>query len=275
MNPAEPTTPVTSSGGLATNALAGRVAIVTGAGALDDGIGNGRAAALVLARAGARVVAVDLNPARAARTREMIEAQGGAAVAVAADVTTGDGCKAVVDMAVKTWGRLDILDNNVGIGSRGDVVATDYEAWQRVMRVNVDSMFLMAKHAIPAMTAGGAIINVSSISAIRPRGLTAYSTSKGAVIALTRAMAVDHGKQNIRVNAVLPGPVYTPMVYAAGMSEEARALRQRASVLPREGTGWDVGNAVAFLASDLAAWITGQCLVVDGGVTLRGPDRDP
>ena len=121
---------------------------------------------------------------------------------------------------------------------------------------------------------GGAIVNVSSISALRPRGLTAYSTSKGAVITLTRAMAVDHAADGIRVNCVAPGPMYTPLIYAKGMSEEARERRRKAAPLAVEGTGWDVGNAVVFLASERARFITGQTLVVDGGVTLVGPRRD-
>jgi NAD(P)-dependent dehydrogenase (short-subunit alcohol dehydrogenase family) len=144
------------------------------------------------------------------------------------------------------------------------------------MQVNVDTMYLAAKHAIPAMrrTGGGAIVNVSSISALRPRGLTAYSVSKGAVIALTRAMAVDHGREGIRVNCVAPGPVYTPMVYAGGMTEGARAKRKQASALGIEGTGWDIGHAVRFLLSDHARYITGHVLVVDGGTTLSAPERD-
>ena len=121
---------------------------------------------------------------------------------------------------------------------------------------------------------GGSIINISSISAMRPRGLTAYSVSKSAVMGLTKAMAVDHGPDNVRVNCVAPGPVYTPMVYGSGMTADARKRRTEASVLSSEGTGWDVGNAVRFLASDRARYITGQVLVVDGGVTLRGPKRD-
>jgi NAD(P)-dependent dehydrogenase (short-subunit alcohol dehydrogenase family) len=144
------------------------------------------------------------------------------------------------------------------------------------MQVNVDSMYLCAKYAIPAMirtAGGGAIVNVSSISALRPRGLTVYSTSKGAVITLTRAMAVDHGKDGIRVNCVAPGPVFTPMVYERGMPQEARDQRRRASVLGIEGSGWDVGHAVRFLLSSHARYITGQTLVVDGGVTLVGPAR--
>ncbi len=167
---------------------------------------------------------------------------------------------------------MDFLDNNVGIGSRGTVVEEDPEVWRRVMQVNVETMFLAAKHAIPAMikTAGrGAIVNISSISALRPRGLTAYSASKGAMIALTRAMAVDHAADGIRVNCIAPGPMYTPMVYARGMSDEAREQRRRASALGIEGTGWDVGHAVRFLLSDHARYITGQTLVVDGGVRCR------
>ena len=259
-----------------TDGLEGRVAIVTGAGARDDGIGNGRAAAILLAASGARVLCVDKQVDLAERTVAMIEAAGYTALAQAADVTQLGDCEAMVDAALSAWGRVDVLDNNVGIGSRGSVVDEDYERWRRVMEVNVDSMFLASKAAIPAMreTRGGAIINVSSISALRPRGLTTYTTSKAAVIGLTKAMAVDHGSEGIRVNCVAPGPVYTPMVYGSGMSDEARARRAAASVLGIEGSGWDIGHAVRFLASDQARYITGQVLVVDGGTTLRGPDRD-
>jgi len=254
--------------------LQGRVAIVTGGGALDDGIGNGRAAALLMAAAGASVMIVDRKIELAEATVAMIEAGGGRAIACEADVTEEADCRRVVDETLGRLGALHILDNNVGIGSRGSVVDESRERWERVMRVNVESMFLMGKYAIPAMTAGGAIVNVSSISAILPRGLTAYSTSKGAVIALTKAMAVDHGAQGIRVNCVLPGPVYTPMVYGGGMSEAARQTRRNAALLPIEGSGWDVGQAVLFLVSPMARYITGQALVVDGGVTLKGPTRD-
>jgi NAD(P)-dependent dehydrogenase (short-subunit alcohol dehydrogenase family) len=182
----------------------------------------------------------------------------------------------MVEDAVSRWGRIDCLDNNVGIGSKGTVVDETEANWARVMHVNVDTMFLACKHAIPAMirtAGGGSIVNISSISALRPRGLTAYSVSKGAVIALTQAMAVDHGPQGIRVNCVFPGPVYTPMVYARGMTEQARDTRRRASVLGLEGTGWDIGAAVRFLLSDQARFITGQVLGVDGGATLVGPSR--
>jgi len=258
--------------------LAGKVAIVTGGGAAGDGIGNGRAAATLLARAGVKVLVVDRSGSDAARTAEMIADENGEAASFEADVTDSAQCAAMVAAATGKWGRLDILDNNVGIASKGTVVEESEEQWQRVMRTNVDSMFLAAKHAVPAIIAagnGGAIVNVSSISALRPRGLTAYSTSKGAVIALTKAMAVDHGGQGIRANCVAPGPVYTPMVYGPGMSERGREMRRQASVLGLEGTGWDIGNAVLYLCSDLARFVTGQVLIVDGGATLRGPYREP
>jgi NAD(P)-dependent dehydrogenase (short-subunit alcohol dehydrogenase family) len=256
--------------------LAGKVAIVTGGGAKADGIGNGRAASILLARAGANVLVVDRDLALAERTVAMIAGEGGNAVAASYDVTESVQCAAMVQDAVSRWGRLDCLDNNVGISSKGSVVDETEENWARVMHVNVDSMFLACKHAIPAMIStagGGSIVNISSISALRPRGLTVYTASKGAVIALTKAIAVDHGAQGIRANCIAPGPVYTPMVYAHGMTEQARDTRRQASVLKREGTGWDIGSAARFLLSDQARYITGQTLVVDGGATLVGPSR--
>jgi len=257
--------------------LTDRVAIVSGGGAAGDGIGNGRAAAILLARAGTKVLVADLDLRLAERTVEMILAEGGTAAAMACDVTREADCQRMVEAAADRWGRLDFLDNNVGIGSRGSVVDEKPEQYRRVMQINVESMFLLSKYAIPAMiktAQGGAIVNISSISALRPRGLTTYTTSKAAVIGLTRAMAVDHGGDNIRVNCICPGPMYTPMVYARGMSEAARTQRAKASVLKREGAGWDVGHAVKFLLSDYARYITGQVLVVDGGVTLQAPERE-
>jgi NAD(P)-dependent dehydrogenase (short-subunit alcohol dehydrogenase family) len=256
--------------------LEGKVAVVSGGGAAGDGIGNGRAAAILLAMAGARVVVVDRDKALASRTVEMVREGKGEAMALEADVTQSRDCAAMVQAALDTYGRLDLLDNNVGIGSRGSVVDEPEESWRRVMQVNVETMFLAAKHAIPAMrrAGGGAIVNVSSISALRPRGLTTYSVSKGAVIALTRAMAVDHGPEGIRVNCVAPGPVYTPMVYQRGMSEAVRERRRNASLLKIEGTGWDIGHAVRFLLSDYARYVTGHVLVVDGGTTVTAPERD-
>nr|WP_249141718.1 SDR family oxidoreductase [Bradyrhizobium diazoefficiens] len=257
--------------------LSGKVALISGGGAAGDGIGNGRAAAILLARAGTKVLVADRDLKLAERTVEMIAAEGGTAAAHGGDVTVEADCKALVEAALDRWGRLDFLDNNVGIGSRGSVVDEAAEQYRRVMQVNVETMFLLSKHAIPAMirtAKGGAIVNISSISALRPRGLTTYTTSKAAIIGLTRAMAVDHGRDNIRVNCICPGPMYTPMVYARGMSEQARANRAKASLLKTEGTGWDIGHAVKFLLSNFARYITGQVLVVDGGVTLQAPERE-
>ena len=255
--------------------LAGKVAIVTGAGSRADGIGNGRAAAILFAREGAKVLLVDQSRAMAEATLKMIAEEGGEAAVCVADVTDADQCRKMVEAAVSRWGRLDILDNNVGIGGRGTVVEMKEEEWETIMRVNVTGMMLASKHAIPAMvkSGGGAIVNISSISALRPRGLTAYSASKGAVIALSRAMAIDHAAEGVRVNCIAPGPVYTPMVFSEGMTPEKRDQRRRASPLQVEGTGWDIGYAALFLCSDEARYITGVVLPVDGGVTVASPSR--
>jgi NAD(P)-dependent dehydrogenase (short-subunit alcohol dehydrogenase family) len=255
--------------------LDGKVAIVTGAGSRAEGIGNGRAAAVLFAREGAKVLLVDREPEVAEATLTMIEEDGGEAAVFQADVTAPEDCHAMVADAVDRWGQLDILHNNVGIGGRGSVVEMELEDWERIMHVNVTGMMLASKYTIPAMkeSGGGAIVNISSIAALRPRGLTAYSTSKGAVISLTQAMAVDHAPDGIRVNCIAPGPVYTPMVYSAGMSDELRERRRDASLLQIEGTGWDIGFAALFLVSEEARYITGLIMPVDGGTTLRGPAR--
>ena len=255
--------------------LESKVAIVTGAGSRAAGIGNGRAAAILFAREGAKVLIVDNHEAAAEETLAAIKKEGGEAEVFIGDVASAADCRAMVERAASRWGRLDILDNNVGIEGPGSVLSVTEEYWDRVMTVNVKSMMLTGKYAVPAMVTGGggSIINISSISALRPRGLTAYSTSKGAVIALTRAMAMDHAKDGIRVNCIAPGPVYTPMVYSGGMTEEVREKRKRAAPLGIEGTGWDIGYAALFLASDEARYITGIVLVVDGGVTIASPSR--
>ena len=255
--------------------LSDKVAIVCGGGAEKDGIGNGRAASVLLAQAGAKVLVADKNLNAAQKTVDMISEFGGCAEPSKVDVTNEKACKQLATHAMDTYGRIDILDNNVGIAHAGSVVEDDQKRWDNLMKVNVTAMFLTSKHIIPEMkkTGGGSIVNISSISALRPRGLTAYSASKGAVIALTRAMAMDHAEDGIRVNCVAPGPVYTPMVYAGGMSEEARERRRVSSPLKIEGYGWDVGHAVVFLASAWARFITGQVLVVDGGATLTSRPR--
>jgi NAD(P)-dependent dehydrogenase (short-subunit alcohol dehydrogenase family) len=251
------------------------VAIVSGGGSRGPGIGNGRAAAILFAREGARVSIVDRVHEWAEQTRQMIADEHGEAFVLEADVTRAADCQRVIKETLERFGRIDILHNNVGISGAGTVLDVDEDAWDHVMQVNVKSMMLLSRHVIPVMASqgGGAIINVSSVSSIRPRGLTPYSTSKGAVNALTQAMAVDHAPQGIRVNCILPGPVYTPMVATGGMTEEQRAIRAKASPLGTEGTGWDVGWAAVYLASPEARWVTGQLLCVDGGMTLVGPSR--
>ena len=256
--------------------LNGKVAIVTGGGS-GPGIGNGRAASILLARAGAHVLVVDRFLELAEETVKLIEAEGGSAAAASYEVTVASQCEAMVADALSRWGRLDCLDNNVGLGMFGTVVEVSEADWQRAFSVNVDSVFLTGKYAIPAMIRGGeggAIVNISSVAAIRPHNLTPYSASKGAVHAITQAMAADHGKDGIRVNCVVPGPMHTPIMYQFGMNEEKREQRRNASVLKAEGTGWDIGAAVRFFLSDQSKYITGQILCVDGGVSLRGPDRE-
>ena len=255
----------------------GKTALITGAAS-----GFGKLLAEELGKRGAALVLGDINMDALNAQAEGLAEQGVKVAALRCDVSREADCKAMVAKAVATYGRVDVLDNNVGIGSSGSVVEESLENWERVMRINVQSMFMAAKFAIPAMIdhdkdggSGGAIVNVSSISALRPRGLTAYSASKGAVISLTRAMAMDHAADGIRANCIAPGPVYTPMVYSRGMSDKAREQRRVASPLAVEGSGWDIGNAVVFLCSARARYITGQTLVVDGGITVAAPARDP
>ena len=255
--------------------LDGKVAVVTGGGSRAAGIGTGRAAAILFARHGARVLVVDRDEDAANATVDMIAAEGGEAVAIAADLTVDDDCTAMAAAAVGRWGRIDVLDNNVGIEGPGTILDATSEDWDRVMAVNVRTIVQASRAVVPVMATGGggSIVNLSSISALRPRGLTPYTAAKGAVIALTRAMAIDHAAAGIRVNCIAPGPIYTPMVYAAGMADELRDRRRAASPLGIEGTGWDVGYAALFLVSDEARYITGTVLPVDGGVSIRSPDR--
>lgn len=252
--------------------LKGKVAIVTGAGSRPgEGVGNGRAAAILLARAGARVVLADAIREWAEDTRHMIAAEGGIAQVVQADVTKPEECERIVQAATQAWGRLDALVNNVGIGgARGTAETVDLAEWSQGLLVNVTSMMLMAKYAVPAMRAagGGAIVNIASVAGIsggHPHLL--YPTSKGAVVNMTRAMAVHHAGDRIRVNCVCPGMVYTPMVQANAMTPELREARRKRSVLQTEGSGWDIGAAVTFLCSGNSRWMTGTIMPVDAGAT--------
>jgi NAD(P)-dependent dehydrogenase (short-subunit alcohol dehydrogenase family) len=251
--------------------LSGKVAIVTGAGSQTEGIGNGRAISILIAREGARVLLVDRNARAAELTSRLIADEGNEAEPFEADVTSEAACEAMVQRALDRWGRLDILANNVGIGIGKRVTDVSLDEWELQMRVNVTSMAIASKHAIPAMIrgGGGAIVNTSSIASQRGRGLAPYAASKGAVEALTRAMAADHGRDGIRVNAIAPGPAYTPMVSARGMPEAVREARRKSTALGIEGTAWDIAWAAVYLCSDEARWVTGVVLPVDGGVLVN------
>src|SRR3954469_6492769 len=252
--------------------LVGKVAIVTGAGSSGPEPGNGKATAILFAREGATVLCADAVEERAAETAAAIAKEGGSAAAFKCDVSKAADCKAMVEAAVERYGRLDILDNNVGISVRADVLEVTEEQWDKVMAVNVKSIVLTAKYAIPQMIrgGGGSIINISSIAGLRANQSTPYSTSKAAVIGITRSMAGDHGRDGIRVNCILPGLIYGPMT-APRMDDEIRRKRREAGALGTEGTGWDVAHAAVFLASDEARWITGVALPVDAGFLVMSP----
>ncbi len=259
--------------------LIGKVAIVSGAGGpigqgLDEGVTNGRAAAILLARAGAKVCVVGRTLELAQHTVDLIKREGGEAFAHVADVTQEANCRGVVEATVQRYGRLDCLDNNVGRGAPGDVTEMSLEQWRSMFALNVDSMMLMCKYAIPAMIAGGggAIVNIGSLRSIRPLHSTVYSVTKGAVIALTSTLAVDHGPQGIRANCIILGPVFTPNINR-NLTPERRAMRAAASLMKREGTGWDTGQLARFLLSDQSKFLTGQSICLDGGASMVGPAR--
>ncbi|KAF9266109.1 NAD(P)-binding protein [Marasmius fiardii PR-910] len=260
--------------------LHGDVAIVSGAGSQMSGqFGNGRATAIVLARQGAKVALLDYSLEAAQETKKLIDAEGGTSEAIQCDVTNEASCKAAVEKTVELFGAVHILVNVVGIfGPRGNAVDLDLEEWDKGMRTNVTSMVLMSRYAIPEMRKQkrGAIVNFASVSGLiggNP-GLL-YTTSKGAIIQLTRAMAAHHGPEQIRVNCVAPGMVYTPMVRGPqGMSDTTRQARIDQSLLKIEGTAWDVAHGILYLVSREAKYITGIVLPIDGG-TLAGTHSRP
>ncbi|KAJ5098029.1 hypothetical protein N7532_005030 [Penicillium argentinense] len=269
MDPGIPSEPPSRS-------LKRKAAIVTGAGCLGDGIGNGRAISILLADDGCDVLCIDLNEEWAKKTVEMISSKPGRgrALAFRADVTSAEDCETAVCFAIEKFGRLDILVNNVGIGGApGTAVDVDMADWAKSMDINVASMVQMSKYAIPAMSRNegenkGSIVNMGSVAGLKggtPHLL--YPTSKGAIVNLTRAMAAHHAAEGIRVNCVCPGMLYTPMMYGKGMSEEAREARRKRSLLGTEGNGWDCAGAVVFLAGPHARWMTGVILPVDAGTT--------
>lgn len=258
--------------------LAGKVAMVFGAGARDDGWGNGKACAVLYAREGAKVVSIDLDRNAAEHTAAMIRKEGNEAIALAADVIDGTSIEAAVKETVGRWGRIDILHNNVGINESGGPEELSEEGWDRVMAVNVKSMFLTCKHVLPVMICqeAGSIINISSIASIRGTGqdFISYSSSKAAVNHFTRAVAMQYAHKNIRVNVILPGLMNTPRIYnhmVQYYDDVDDMIRRRGDAVPmkRMGDGWDIAWASVFLASDEAKYITGVELPVDGGFVCR------
>lgn len=260
----------------------GKVALVMGAGSATEGWSNGKACAVHYAREGAKVVCFDLNLASAEQTAEIIRSEGNQAIAVGGNAATSDDVLAAVKACASAFGRLDILHNNVGIVKNGGVVELSEEDWDLMFNVNLKSAYLAMKHAIPVMleTGGGSIINVSSISSLRYLNIpyVAYYTSKAAMNHMTRVTAAEYASRQIRVNAVLPGMIDTPMarlsaVQNHGIPPEELDGEWRKKRIARNPMGWmgdafDVAKASAFLASDEARFITGQCLTVDGGLTL-------
>jgi NAD(P)-dependent dehydrogenase (short-subunit alcohol dehydrogenase family) len=255
--------------------VAGKVALVTGAGSSAEGIGNGRASAILLARHGASVGLLDFNLAAAEETARMIREEGGTCFSIQGDVSVEADCKRAVDETAQRYGRLDILVNVVGTSKiRGDATSVDLDDWDRGMVLNIKSIVMTSRYAVPEMrkSGGGSIINIGSITGLHGGHPNLfYATSKGTIVNMTRTMAGNHGKDGVRVNNVAPGFVYTPVVYGKGLPESVREFRRDVSVLKTEGTGWDVGYAVLFLASDEARWITGVTLPVDAGVSAISP----
>ncbi len=267
----------------------GRTALVIGAGSVGPGWGNGKATAVLFAREGAAIFCVDINQAAAEETVGIIRGEGGRAEAFHADVSNSVQVDAMVKTCHQTMGRIDILHNNVGILDVGGPVETSEESWDRVMDVNIKSMFLTCKHVLPIMErqfeeggqgpgSGGAIVNIASIAGIRYTGVPyiSYSASKAGIIQFTRAIALQYAKKGIRANSILPGLMNTPMIreplkgaYAGGDFDKMVAIRDAQCPTGKMGDAWDVAYAGLFLASDEAKYVTATELVVDGGITAK------
>jgi NAD(P)-dependent dehydrogenase (short-subunit alcohol dehydrogenase family) len=261
--------------------LQNKVALITGAGAIGPGWGNGRSEAVLFASEGASVFAVDRDLSALVETTEKIDAAGGTHAVGAFDVTDSGSVKAMVDACVERFGRIDILVNNVGGGGPiGGPVELSEEEWERQLKLNLTSIFLTCKHVLPIMEAngGGSIVNTSSSAAIRWTGQAqvAYAAAKAGVIAFSKIVAVQYAARKIRVNTVIPGQMHTPLVSSrlarnlAGGDLEA-LLAKRAARIPAGfmGDGRDIANAALYLASDEARFVTGTELIVDGGMTSR------
>lgn len=250
--------------------LKDKVAIVTGAGSIRPGMGNGKATAILFAREGARVACVDRNLEAAEETVRLIRGEGGEAMAIQADVTKEPEARRLVEETVSRYGKLDILFNNVG-GAYGEAgLKVTVEDWDATMDLNLKSVLLVCKYAVPEMirNGGGTIVNNASMAAYHSHPMYAYSASKAGVIALTRCLAGGLARHNIRVNCVAPGLMDTPMV-APIMTEKRIRLVQERVPLGRHGTAEETAFTVLFLASPEASYITGQTIPIDGGLSAQ------
>jgi NAD(P)-dependent dehydrogenase (short-subunit alcohol dehydrogenase family) len=259
--------------------LKDKVAIVMGAGSVGPGWGNGKATAVLFAREGAKVIAVDRNPQAAEETRAIIESEGGTALAMTADITRSEDVKRVVDETVAAFGRIDVLHNNVGVTEMGGPIEASEESWHRVLDTNLTGIFLSCKHTLPVMLRqkAGAIVNISSLAAIRYTGYPyiSYYAAKAGVNNFTTALALQYARDGIRANAIMPGLMNTPLIYQQisgqyASPEDMVKARDAACPMGKMGTGWDIAYAALFLASDEAKFITGVCLPVDGGQHGKG-----
>jgi NAD(P)-dependent dehydrogenase (short-subunit alcohol dehydrogenase family) len=253
--------------------LQDKVALVVGAGSRGEPAGTGYATAKLFARQGASVVLVDNNRKRAAVTEREIVGEGGRATLFVADVTREDDCAAIVEFCRERYGGLDILFNNVATHGSGKVTDIEADDLDRVFTINLKSMLLACKHAIPLMKAsgGGSIINISSIDGERA-GMSQnvpYAVTKAGAAHLARVLAVHHGRDKIRVNCIAPGHIYAPFV--SDISDDKRTLRRKVAPLGTEGNAWDIAWAASFLASEEARWISGVVLPIDGGLLAATP----
>ena len=257
----------------------GKVALVFGAGSCGPGWGNGKAAAVLYAREGAQVFAVDINEEAAAETRSLIERDGGIAATHVADVARPDDIGSAVGACLARFGAIDILHNNVAMVEVGGPIEITVENWQRLFDVNVRSMYLACKHALPDMLrrGRGAIINISSLAAIRYAGFpqASYAASKGAIISLTQNIALQYAAQGIRANCILPGLMNTPTIVKplqaayGGNFDDMIQRRDAQSPTGRMGDAWDIAYAAVYLASDEAKYVNGVALPVDGGLSAK------
>jgi len=257
-----------------------KIAIVIGAGQQPgDTIGNGRAISILFSREGAKVMLVDKNLDRAKETKSMIDKEGGESFVFEADITKEDNCQRLANKCVDVYGKIDILVNNVGIGT-GDrkLVDLSEEAWDKIFDINLKGMFFVCKYVLPMMEKqeSGSIINISSVAAVAAVRYVAYKISKSGVNSLTHQLAMKYAKNGIRVNAIMPGLINTPMAIE-GISKASRMskedlIKMRNSMVPLKGgmgSAWDIANAALFLASDEAKFITSVILPVDGGQSSK------